>query len=94
MHFDCAGSQDSRCGAVRISDLDGLGNHCSQQAREPHALLAQSRLFVAGAALWTWWWSSACSDFVAGAVNPDLFRSRRQSRAKATGWHFDAEAPW
>ena len=24
--------------------------------------------FVAGAVLLTWWWSSACADFVAGAV--------------------------
>ena len=28
--------------------------------------------FVEGAVLWTWWWSSACSDFVAGAVHRDF----------------------
>ena len=66
----------SRCGAVRIF---GLGDHFSWQAQgKPRVLVLKSTFrdrrrrstnFVAGAVLWTWWWSSACSDFVAGAMN-------------------------
>ena len=71
MHFGCAGSQNlgasvcfprlcSPCGAVLAFGLDGL-------AQEIGAVY-----FVASAALWTWLWSSARSDFIAGAVTRDL----------------------
>ena len=50
--------------AVTFSDLCG---HFAWQAQgSPRAAVVSSRLVLAGAALWTWWWYS---DFVAGAVN-------------------------
>ena len=47
--------------------------------------MSMYRFIVAGAVLWTWCWSSARSDFVAGAVSRDLdmwldFRNRRKPR--------------
>ena len=52
-------------------------------------------LFVAGAAIWTWWCSSVCSDFVAGALKHDPWtcgsfsKNRAKPRAKAAFWNFD-----
>ena len=44
-----------------------------RKGNRARVLVVQSRLFAAGAVPWTWWWSSARSDFVAGAVNRDLW---------------------
>ena len=45
----------------------------SWQVQGIGAVLLRSALFVAGAALWTWWWSSRSSDFVTGVVNRDFW---------------------
>ena len=45
----------------------------SWQAQGIGAALLRSADFVAGAALWTWWWFLRRSDFVTGAVKRDFW---------------------
>ena len=81
--------QRSRCGSVHI--FGHGGDFSWQGRGAPRVLVVYSRLFVtgegserfyfdvldvlAGAALWTWWQSSTCSDSVTGAMNRDFWRS-------------------